>query len=237
MAMNYELVEELRTQFEAHADPSAAAAMSRYMRNQFLFLGIASPLRRSLEQELLAKLRRADEPELTVVARYLWELPEREYQYTALALLGRAAKRLSPASLELCHDLIVLKSWWDTVDALAAQVVGIIVLGHPEEVARMDLWIESPHLWLRRSALIHQLKFKERTDTDRLFHYCLLMASDKDFFIRKAIGWALRQYSWTDPTAVREFVVANGALLSPLSKREALLAINGRRMRSQSQSE
>ncbi len=172
-----------------------------------------------------------------MVARCLWGLPEREYQYTALALLGRAAKRLSPAALELCHDLIVSKSWWDTVDALAAQVVGIIVLGHAEEVARMDRWIESPHLWLRRSALIHQLKFKERTDTDRLFHYCLLMAEDKDFFIRKAIGWALRQCSWTNPTAVRDFVVANEAILSPLSKREALLAIDGRRRRRRPLSE
>jgi 3-methyladenine DNA glycosylase AlkD len=93
----------------------------------------------------------------------------------------------------------------------------------------MDEWIGSENTWLARTALIHQLRYKRETDTDRLFRYCLLRAGDREFFIRKAIGWALRQYSWTDPDAIRAFVAAHEQELSPLSKREALLVINGGR--------
>ncbi len=222
-------VEQLQARFEAQANGENAAAMARYMREQFPFLGLNSPQRRLVEQELLPALRHADEAQLGDIARELWRLPEREYQYAAVDLLARSAKRLSPASIDLCRDLIVSKSWWDTVDGLAAQVVGIIVLCHREQVAVMDDWVTSPNLWLRRTALIHQLKFKTATDTERLFRYCLAMAGDEDFFIRKAIGWALRQYSWTDPDAVRAFVEEHGSQMSALSRREAFLRIEGRR--------
>jgi 3-methyladenine DNA glycosylase AlkD len=182
-----------------------------------------------LHREALAGLARPTEEDVIEAAEKLWRLPEREFQYAALDLLAGNAKRLTPAALSECERLITAKSWWDTVDGLAGSVVGAVVLGFPGCVATMDRWIDHEDLWLRRSAILHQLKWKERTDTERLFRYCLLRAGETDFFIRKAIGWALRQYSWTDPGAVAAFVAAHERELSPLSRREALLAINGGR--------
>jgi 3-methyladenine DNA glycosylase AlkD len=162
-------------------------------------------------------------------AQRLWALPEREFQYAALDLLARAAPALTADALQAVETLIVTKSWWDTVDALASGVVGRIVLAHPATAATMDRWLDHESMWLRRSAILHQLKWKERTDQERLFRYCLARADENEFFIRKAIGWALRQYSWTNPEAVRAFVAAHDGELSGLSKREALLAVNGGR--------
>lgn len=119
------------------------------------------------------------------------------------------------------------KSWWDTVDSLA-HAVGALVLAHPELAAEMDRWIADEDLWLRRVALLHQLDFGAQTDARRLFDYCARSAGETDFFARKAIGWALRQYSKTDPDAVCRFVAEHDAVLSPLSKREALRAIERR---------
>jgi 3-methyladenine DNA glycosylase AlkD len=116
------------------------------------------------------------------------------------------------------------KSWWDTVDALAHSV-GALVLRHPELQDEMDVWIADDDLWVARVAIIHQLGAKQATDTDRLFGYCTTRASHPDFFIRKAIGWALREYSKTDPDAVRQYVAGMGGKLSSLSRREALKRI------------
>src|SRR6266540_1420745 len=117
---------------------------------------------------------------------------------------------------------ITNKSWWDTVDALAAHLVGPIVANHPATVSTMDEWAGEENVWLARTAILHQLTYKEATDTERLFRYCVTRADHRDFFIRKAIGWALRQHAWTDPGAVRRFVAAHTDRLSPLSVREAL---------------
>jgi 3-methyladenine DNA glycosylase AlkD len=230
MSWAAQLTERTHAAFHAAAEPENAAAMSKYMRGQFPFLGIKSPARRVLQRELLATVGPpASEDDLAELSRHLWEPPEREFQYAACDILSRYAKLLGPGFLAPARTLITAKSWWDTVDALAAAVVSGIVLRNPECVATMDRWVESENLWLRRTALIHQLRFKERTDTERLFRYCLARAGETDFFIRKAIGWALRQYSWTDPDAVAAFVAAHEAELSGLSRREALLAISGGR--------
>jgi 3-methyladenine DNA glycosylase AlkD len=215
--------------FRAHADPAAAPGMGKYMRERFPFLGIKTPLRRKLEREALAGLGAPDEDGLAAFAKGLWDMAEREFQYAGCDTLARHQRRLTLASLPLLETLITSKSWWDTVDALAARVAGPIVLRHPAAAAWMDRWLEHENLWLRRSALLHQLTYRAQTDEDRLFRYCLARAGEREFFIRKAIGWALRQYSWTDPGAVRAFVAAHEAELPALSRREALLAINGGR--------
>jgi 3-methyladenine DNA glycosylase AlkD len=225
-----DLTEQTHAAFHAAAGPENAAAMAKYMRGQFPFLGIKSPARRVLQREILAAAGRpSSEHDLAELAGHLWELPEREFQYAACDILSRYGKLLGPGFLAAARTLITTKSWWDTVDALAADVVGGIVLRNPGCAATIDRWVESESLWLRRTALIHQLRYKERTDTGRLFGYCLARAGETDFFIRKAIGWALRQYSWTDPAEVAAFVAAHESELSGLSKREALLAISGRR--------
>ena len=207
--------------YRAAADPERAEGNRAYMRDQFPFLGIPTTKRRALSREILAGLPAPTVDELDRLARACWELPEREYQYFAVDLIARQAKRLEPGFLRTVHHLITTKSWWDTVDALASNVVGPIVAAHPEAVATMEDWLVDENMWLARTAIIHQLGYKERTDTARLFRYCLARCDHKDFFIRKAIGWALRQYAWTDPAAVREFVAAHTAELSPLSIREA----------------
>jgi 3-methyladenine DNA glycosylase AlkD len=206
--------------FGPAADPDRAARMSAYMRGQFPFLGVPGPLQQSLGRQVLAGLPRPDEAAVRAVALGCWALPEREYRYFACGYLRRYVQVCSAGLLPVARDLVVTEPWWDTVDTLAAHVVGPLVSRHPALVATMDAWIAGDDMWLARTALLHQLGYKRNTDTERLFRYCLHQAGHPDFFIRKAIGWALRQYAWTDPDAVREFVA--GAPLSGLSRREAL---------------
>jgi len=203
------------------ADPVRAAAAARYMRDQFPFLGLTAAQVSSLGRAALADLGPPTEEELAGVALACWERPEREYQYFACGYLRRYASVGSPALLPTVRTLITTKSWWDTVDALAAHTVGALVAAHPALVSTMDEWVVDPNLWLARTAILHQLTYRRRTDADRLFRYCTLQAGHPDFFIRKAIGWALRQYARTDPAAVRSYVDDHRAMLAPLSVREA----------------
>ncbi|MEO8539640.1 MAG: DNA alkylation repair protein [bacterium] len=223
------LTNSLRARFEAARDPERAAAMAAYMRDQFAFLGIPNPARVQLEKLALKGIPAFDEASLATTVRDLWALDEREYQYCAVAILSANAKLLTPAALPLVRELVTTKSWWDTVDALASHVVGTIVANYPSLASEMDAWVLDPNLWVVRTAILHQLRYKARTDSARLFSYCELQAGHPDFFIRKAIGWALREYSKTDADAVRAFVAAHEAQLSGLSRREALLWLNGGR--------
>jgi 3-methyladenine DNA glycosylase AlkD len=203
------------------ADPANAVGMSAYMRDQFPYLGIATPRRRALSRQVLAGQPTPTEADLRAVALACWDLPEREYQYFACDWLVRHAAILSPEFLVTARRLVTAKSWWDTVDALASRVVGEIVARHPATVSTMDDWVLDENLWLARTAILHQLTYQQRTDVDRLFRYCLAQAGHRDFFVRKAIGWALRHYARTDPEAVGRFVAGHATELSPLSIREA----------------
>lgn len=226
-----EAVERIVAALSAGRDAKRAAAMSAYMRGQFPFLGVQTSERRALHRAALRGMPAPSEADLASFARALYALPEREYQYVAVDHLVLWVDRCGPGFLAVAEELITTKSWWDTVDGLAAQVVGPLVLRFPELAPEMDRWIEDANLWLRRSALLHQLKYKSRTDADRLFRYCELRSGDPDFFIRKAIGWALREYSKTDPAAVQAFIARNETKLSGLSRREGMLWITGRKPR------
>jgi 3-methyladenine DNA glycosylase AlkD len=209
--------------YAAAADPRRAASAAAYMRDAFPFLGIMTPARRKLSREVLAGTPRPDEADCTAIALRCWALPEREYRYFAVDYLRRHVGRSCSAGfLPTVRHLITTGSWWDTVDPLAAHVVGPLVAADPALPALMDRWIEDDDLWAARTALLHQLTYKSATDPDRLFGYCLRQAAHPDFFIRKAIGWALREYAYTDPDAVYEFVESARDRLSPLSVREAL---------------
>lgn len=214
------VMERLTTAYGGARDPAKAAAMAAYMRGQFPFLGIQSPAQRSLAREALAGLPRPAEADLRDVAEACWALPEREYQYFACGWLRRHARLCSAGFLQTCRELITTKSWWDTVDTLAAHTVGALVMRHPALVSTMDVWVDDGDMWLVRTAILHQLTYKESTDAARLFRYCARQAGHRDFFVRKAIGWALREYSQTDPEAVRSFVESHR--LAPLSRKEAL---------------
>jgi 3-methyladenine DNA glycosylase AlkD len=217
-----EIMDRLSRAFEGARNPTRAAPMAAYMRDQFPFLGIPGPTQKALTRKVLAGVGRPTEPDLAAVALACWRRPEREYQYFACTWLRRHARSCGERFMETARHLIVTRSWWDTVDALAAHVVGPLVAQHPRLVGTIDAWLTDDDRWLVRTAILHQLTFKEATDAGRLFRYCTAQAGHTDFFVRKAIGWALREYAKTDPHAVRTFVTAHHSRLAALSVREAL---------------
>jgi 3-methyladenine DNA glycosylase AlkD len=158
--------------------------------------------------------------------RALWDgATHREEWYAALAVVRdrRYAAYRGPEVLPLYRHLIVSGAWWDVVDDIASHPVGPLLLGHPAQVRPEVLaWARADDRWLRRTAVICQLGAKQRTDLDLLTAAIEANLDDADFFLRKAIGWALRQYAWTDPSWVQAFVAAHEDRLSPLSRREAL---------------
>lgn len=194
-----------------------APAMRAYMRDQFEFLGVGTPNRRSACKPLLSGLKGSGATTLLAHANALWQLPQREYQYVGLDLLALHWKELSIADIPALLALATDKSWWDTVDTLA----GIIsdVLRHQHDY--MDAAISDDNMWIRRIALLHQLGWRNKTDQARLFKDCLTLAHEKEFFIQKAIGWALRDYARHAPDAVRLFTQKEKERLAPLSFREA----------------
>ncbi|MFJ6938522.1 DNA alkylation repair protein [Streptomyces sp. NPDC101132] len=216
------VLERLTAAYGPAADPVRAAAAAAYMKGVAPFLGIPTPRRRELSRAVLAGLPRPAEADCKAIALRCWALPEREYHYFAVDYLRRHVGRCSSDLLPVVRRLLVTVPWWDTVDLLAAHTVGPLVAADPALAAVMDDWSGDADLWLVRTALLHQLRFKEATDTGRLFGYCLRQAGHPDFFVRKAIGWSLREYAKTDPDAVREFVAGARDRLAPLSVREAL---------------
>ncbi|WP_043668127.1 DNA alkylation repair protein [Streptomyces xylophagus] len=216
------VLERLTAAYAAAADPERAAPMRAYMKDVAPFLGLPTPLRRALSRTVLEGTPRPDEADCVAIALRCWELPEREYQYFAVDYLRRHVKRCTSGFLPVARYLVSTVPWWDTVDALASHVVGGLVAADPKLKADMDEWIVDDDLWVARTALLHQLTYKEHTDTERLFAYCLRQSGHPDFFIRKAIGWCLREYAWTDPEAVRGFLAREKGRFAPLSVREAL---------------
>lgn len=195
--------------------------MVAYMKDQFDFLGIRAADRRTASKPWLTAAKTADATELLSFVHDLWSQPEREFQYVGIDMTRAGARNLGPDDLDAVRELVETKSWWDTVDSLAAWTVGPMVRRHRELIADMDDWIDDPNLWIARTALLHQLGYKADTDAARLFRYCDIQAEHPDFFIRKAIGWALRQYARVDPDAVGLWVEENRHRLAGLTVREA----------------
>ncbi len=220
-----EVLARLRDAFARAAVPADAEGAARYLKDQFPFFGVRAPLRRRLAREQLRGLEPADAAELAAVARALWAEPERELQHTACDIVRARIRVADPGFIDVLEDLITSKSWWDTVDTLAAHGVGPLARRYPQEVLPvLDRWIESEDIWLARTSILHQLTYKEATDEERLFRYCERRAPENEFFIRKAIGWALRQHAATKPEAVAAFVAATPQL-SGLSRREAMRGV------------
>lgn len=214
-------IQQLTSLFSQHANPELAREQAAYLKNQFTFFGIKKPERAKLEAPLIKQVKITNTRELHQLVQTLWALPERDYQYTALAVLQKFHKLWIPETLALFETLIRTKSWWETVDDLAANHVGKLIQKYPQLVTAMDIWASDQNFWIRRVAILHQLRYKNKTDQERLFTYCRAQAHEKEFFIRKAIGWALREYSKSNPSAVAHFVHEHAEKLSPLSLREA----------------
>jgi 3-methyladenine DNA glycosylase AlkD len=214
-------VASLKTLFEQNADPAQAAPMKKYMRNQFEYLGIKTPQNAALQKEFYREKGLPGLSELDQILRELWSLPEREFQYVGMGLLGKFEKQLPGEFIDTVEYLIVTKSWWDTVDAIASHTVGTHFKRFPKIRERyLKKWRKSRNLWLRRAAILFQLGYKQETDFALLSEIIRENLGSDEFFINKAIGWALRQYAYTDPNAVTNFV--KSTQLHPLSRREAL---------------
>lgn len=198
-------------------EPARAPAMRAYMREQFDFLGIPTPARRLVARPLLLRLKGSGAAVLLAHAAALWQLPEREYQYVALDLLAMHWKELGRENLPALLALARQKPWWDSVDAMAGVVGKVLRPGHDG----MDQALRHPDLWLRRIAMLHQLGWRGQTDSARLFDYALTLCGEREFFIQKAIGWALRDYARHAPEAVLDFLQRQRGRLAPLSLREA----------------
>jgi len=199
------------------ANPARAPAMCAYMRDQFPFLGIATPARRETLKPAIQAFKGAPSAELLSVATELWQLPEREYQYAALDLMAAHWKQFGSADLPALLDFVLRKPWWDSVDGMAGIIGDVLRFEHHE----MDSALKHDSFWMRRIALLHQLGWRGRTDEMRLFRYSLALGHENEFFIQKAIGWALRDYARHAPHNVAQFINENKTGLSKLSIREA----------------
>ena len=198
-----------------------AAGMSAYMRNQFVYLGVSTPDHRAAVAPLIKGFSPTGPEELRMAVEGLWQMREREYQYVAIGLLGRNQKTLAFEDLPWLLDLVQQKSWWDTVDSLVRAIGGVVLRSGAKGKRTMDAAVKHHNFWVRRIAMLHQLGLRGEVDTERLFRYAELLAAEKEFFIRKAIGWALRDYAWHDWRAVEKFLKASRAGLSGLTVREA----------------
>lgn len=196
--------------------------MAAYMKTEMPFYGVKSPGRKQVLGELAADFPVEDVNAYRTSVAVLWRCPHREEKNLAVTWARRWRTFITPDNLDLYERLIVEGAWWDFVDEVAAHLVGKVLLDHPGEMTTvMYEWVESPDMWKRRTAILSQLRHGDATDEKMLFEFCLARCEEREFFIRKAIGWALRQYARTDPDAVRRFAVENRTRLSGLSFREA----------------
>ena len=207
--------------FTRHADPKQAAPMKRYMRDQFEYLGIKVPMMGKFLKQHIREHGLPPIDDLGAILYDLWALPQREFQYAANGLLEKFEEQLPPGFIETLEYLLVTKSWWDTVDTISAGTLGVHFKRYPQVRKKyLTKWRKSDNFWLRRATILFQLGYKGDTDFELLCEIIRDNLGSKEFFINKAIGWALRQYTRIDPQGVRNFVAATP--LQPLSAREAL---------------
>lgn len=209
---------EIFEQLEALRDPVRAAKMEAYMRNQFPFLGIPAAPRKAVYQKAFRNALKEKRIDFDFVET-CFSKPEREFHYAGVDYLLAIQSLLTPQHLPKIKEYIQKKSWWDTVDGLDG-VVGSLVLRYPNLKNIMIEWSLEDNIWVRRVAIDHQLLFKENTDTDLLAAIIKNNLNDTEFFINKAIGWSLRDYSKTNPEWVANFIQENLASMSTLSIRE-----------------
>lgn len=220
------LVSQVEAALAARADPARAPEMQAYMKSAMPFLGVDAPTRRAICRELARESPLPDAGALRATVLGLWERARyREQRYAAVDLLldRRHARFLDLDALPLLERLIVEGAWWDYVDALAAHGLGALLARYPGPMKKtLRRWARDEDHWKRRAAILAQLRHKHDVDRELLYACIEPSLGEADFFLRKAIGWALRQLAWTDPAEVSRYVRENRSRLSPLSIREAL---------------
>lgn len=218
--MNF--IAELEKVFRKNKSAEQAGPMEAYMKNNFTFLGIKTTLRRTLFKEIWKQHKEEISQNVREIALELYLKKEREFHYCAIEILIKELKKkYRRDDIQLIEKLIITYSWWDSVDTIAKYLLGNYLVQFPDEIqAVVNRFSNSDNMWLNRSAILFQLDYKAKTDAELLFYVCKKHAASKEFFIQKAIGWTLRDYSRFNPKAVTDFV--NKTDLKPLSKREAL---------------
>ena len=215
------LADFVTSSLQAAAVPGNVPAMQAYLKTSMPFFGVKKPALVPIFREMKRRFAPENRRQYEAGVRSLWQLPHREQKYAAIEYAAQHSSQLSPASLPLYERMVREGAWWDLVDTIAANVISPLYLADRKTVRpTINRWIDDDHLWIRRTALLSHLRHKEQTDEKQLFAHCLRRAGEPEFFIRKAIGWALRQYSYANPAAVRHFLRANRARLSGLSFRE-----------------
>ena len=213
---------QVRPMLEAIADPARAPQMAAYMKHVAPFLGISSPDRRAATKEWIRGFDPGPEAAwLMDAAAALVGQPERDFAYVAIDLVRRNERTLPAEALRPLRDLAMDRPWWDTVDAWA-QLIGRTALRHRQWDTEIATWAVDPQLWVRRIALVFQVGRRAAVDLDLLFATCEANLGDPDLFMRKGIGWGLRDAARAHPDEVRAFVAAHRDRMSGLSVREAM---------------
>lgn len=214
-------LQEVENIFVALANPERAVKMKQYMRNLFAFYGIAATERKMALKEYIKEYSLPNYADLPEIISQAWNKEEREYQYFVMELAEKHKKKYDKLIISFFELMITQKSWWDTVDFIASHLVAEYFLRFPEEIeAKTGEWMASGNMWLQRTCLIFQIFYKEKTNQQLLFSFIEQTLHSKEFFIQKAIGWALRSLAYTDAESVKDFVYSHD--LKPLSKKEAL---------------
>lgn len=216
-----DIVEFIQTRFSALADPDKAVPMAAYMKTTMPFYGIQKPERIPIYKEMKANFRPANQKQYESAVRSLWALGHREEKYAAIEFAKQNSTFVGVKSVPLYIELIKDGAWWDFVDDVAINLVGHAYLADRERVRPLvEKWIDDDDMWVRRTALISHNHHRANTDGKQLFAHCLRRADEKEFFIRKAIGWALREYSYANPKGAGDFLIKNRTSLSTLSYKE-----------------
>jgi len=206
----------------AAANPDKAAPMAAYMKTEQPFYGAQKPARTEVFNEIVTRFAPESRKDYQRGVLALWGRPHREEQYLAIGYARAFPSFVTLSSVPLYRRLIVEGAWWDFVDGIAIGLVGSVLRNQRDQMTpRVRAWIDDPDMWLRRTAIISQVGRKELTDESLLFDACGARLHEREFFIRKAIGWALRDYAKTNPEAVTGFVIERKEDLSSLSFREA----------------
>lgn len=216
-----EFIAVLTQEFQKSANSKIAAIQKAYMRDKFEYFGIKTPQRRIIQKPFLVKEFLPQKGEATQLVKSLWLKDERDFHYVAQELIFKYSKQFEEKDIALFEFMVTHNSWWDTVDFIATKLIGSYFKKFPENrKTYVDKWLQSNNIWLQRSALLFQLKYKEELDTKLLAYSINNLLGSKEFFINKAIGWVLRDYSRINPRWVSDFVAKT--TLHSLSKREAL---------------
>lgn len=216
---------ELEQTFLSQANAEIAKQQKAYLKNQFEHFGIKTPVRRSITRSFLQKDTLPNRKDLPLLVKALWQKEQREFQSFGLDLCLKYSKKPQLHDLEMFEWMVITKSWWDTVDMVAVNMMGEYFKKYPQSInQKIPEWIGSKNIWLQRCAILFQLKYKEHINTDLLTSVIYQLKDTNEFFLNKAIGWILREFAKTNPKWVTQFT--QEITLHSLSRREALRLIN-----------